>query len=102
MGPGFFSRGSKSDPHHPTPDPQLCSWMYINIILYKKSNESPLLGTTFTRPIDNVFIFMFLLMAMLGTGLNFETAFSAVGACLNNLGPGPQNPKTPRGEKILL
>jgi trk system potassium uptake protein TrkH len=35
-----------------------------------------------------VFIFMFLLMAMLGTGLNFESAFSAVGACLNNLGPG--------------
>jgi trk system potassium uptake protein TrkH len=35
-----------------------------------------------------VFIFMFLLMAMLGTGMNFETAFSAVGACLNNLGPG--------------
>ena len=31
---------------------------------------------------------MFLLMAMLGTGLNFETAFCAVGACLNNLGPG--------------
>ena len=35
-----------------------------------------------------VFIFMFLLMAMLGTGLSFESAFSAVGACLNNLGPG--------------
>ena len=35
-----------------------------------------------------VFIFMFLLMAMLGTGVSFETAFSAVGACLNNLGPG--------------
>tara|TARA_B100000287_G_scaffold424912_1_gene470369 strand:+ start:147 stop:1589 length:1443 start_codon:yes stop_codon:yes gene_type:complete len=35
-----------------------------------------------------VFVFMFLLMAMLGTGLNFESAFSAVGACLNNLGPG--------------
>ena len=35
-----------------------------------------------------VFIFMFLLMAMLGTGLDFESAFSAVGACLNNLGPG--------------
>ena len=31
---------------------------------------------------------MFLLMAMLGTGLNFESAFSAIGACLNNLGPG--------------
>ena len=35
-----------------------------------------------------VFIFMILLMAMLGTGLSFESAFSAVGACLNNLGPG--------------
>ena len=35
-----------------------------------------------------VIIFMFLLMAMLGTGLNFESAFSAIGACLNNLGPG--------------
>ena len=35
-----------------------------------------------------VFIFMFLLLAMLGTGLDFESAFSAVGACLNNLGPG--------------
>ena len=35
-----------------------------------------------------VFIFMFLLMAMLGTGLDFESSFSAVGACLNNLGPG--------------
>jgi trk system potassium uptake protein TrkH len=34
---------------------------------------------------------MFLLLAMLGTGLNFETAFSAVGACLNNLGPGLGN-----------
>ena len=31
---------------------------------------------------------MFLLLAMLGTGLDFESAFSAVGACLNNLGPG--------------
>ena len=31
---------------------------------------------------------MFLLLSMLGTGLDFESAFSAVGACLNNLGPG--------------
>ena len=35
-----------------------------------------------------VFIFMFLLMAMLGTGLDFESSFSSIGACLNNLGPG--------------
>ena len=32
------------------------------------------------------FIMMFLIL--LGTGLDFVTAFSAVGACINNLGPG--------------
>jgi trk system potassium uptake protein TrkH len=32
------------------------------------------------------FIAMFLIL--LGTGLDFVTAFSAVGACINNLGPG--------------
>ena len=32
------------------------------------------------------FIVMFLIL--LGTGLDFVTAFSAVGACINNLGPG--------------
>ena len=32
------------------------------------------------------FIIMFLIL--LGTGLDFVTAFSAVGACINNLGPG--------------
>ena len=35
-----------------------------------------------------VISFMVLLIAMLMTGLDFLTAFSAVGACLNNLGPG--------------
>jgi len=33
-------------------------------------------------------IFLVLVVAMMMTGLNFETAFSAVAACLNNLGPG--------------
>jgi trk system potassium uptake protein TrkH len=28
------------------------------------------------------------MIMMVGTGLNFETAFSAVAASLNNLGPG--------------
>ena len=32
--------------------------------------------------------FMILFLAVLATGLDFITAFSAVGACLNNLGPG--------------
>jgi trk system potassium uptake protein TrkH len=31
---------------------------------------------------------MLLLLAMLGTGLGFESSFSAIGATLNNLGPG--------------
>ena len=29
-----------------------------------------------------------MLGALLVTGLDFESAFSAIGACLNNLGPG--------------
>ena len=32
--------------------------------------------------------FILLLLAILISGLDFESAFSAVGACLNNLGPG--------------
>jgi trk system potassium uptake protein TrkH len=35
-----------------------------------------------------VVAFLLMLVVLLGTGLDFTTAFSAVGACLNNLGPG--------------
>ena len=35
-----------------------------------------------------VISFMLLLFALLATGLDFTSAFSAIGACLNNLGPG--------------
>ena len=35
-----------------------------------------------------VMAFMLMLMALLATGLDIITAFSAVGACINNLGPG--------------
>ena len=35
-----------------------------------------------------VVVFLFMLMAMLGTGVDMITAFSAVGASINNLGPG--------------
>jgi trk system potassium uptake protein TrkH len=34
------------------------------------------------------FIFFLLLMTLLATGLDFETAFSAVSSSINNLGPG--------------
>ena len=35
-----------------------------------------------------VISFVILLMTVLISGLDLETAFSSVGACLNNLGPG--------------
>jgi trk system potassium uptake protein TrkH len=35
-----------------------------------------------------VISFIILLLGLLITGLDFESAFSAIGACLNNLGPG--------------
>ncbi len=35
-----------------------------------------------------VFIFVVMMLALMATGLNFITAFSAVSACINNLGPG--------------
>lgn len=33
-------------------------------------------------------LFVLMVMILLATGLDFVTAFSAVTACLNNLGPG--------------
>ncbi len=38
-----------------------------------------------------VMAFMAMLLALLATGLDIITAFSAVGACINNLGPGLEN-----------
>lgn len=38
-----------------------------------------------------VMVFMAMLLALLATGLDIITAFSAVGACINNLGPGLEN-----------
>ena len=35
-----------------------------------------------------VMVFMAMLLALLAAGLDIITAFSAVGACINNLGPG--------------
>jgi trk system potassium uptake protein TrkH len=35
-----------------------------------------------------IFTYMVMMVALLATGLDHVTAFSAVGACLNNLGPG--------------
>ena len=54
-----------------------------------------------------VISFMVLLLALLMTGLNFESSFSAIGACLNNLGPGlgevsqTYQSVTPAGKLIL-
>ncbi len=73
---------------------------YLNImkIIHPNSIVSLKIGT---RSVDDqaatsvwgffsiyVISFMVLLLAILVTGLDLESAFSAVGACLNNLGPG--------------
>lgn len=38
-----------------------------------------------------VFVFIAMFLMLLATGMDFLTAFSAVGACINNLGPGMGN-----------
>lgn len=54
-----------------------------------------------------VISFIILLLGLLVTGLDFESAFSAIGACLNNLGPGlgevsnNYQSVTPAGKLIL-
>ena len=54
-----------------------------------------------------VISFVILLLGLLVTGLDFESAFSAIGACLNNLGPGlgdvsqTYESVTPFGKAIL-
>ncbi len=73
---------------------------YLNImkIIHPNSIVSLKIGT---RSVDDqaatsvwgffsiyVISFMVLLLAILVSGLDLESAFSAVGACLNNLGPG--------------
>lgn len=45
-----------------------------------------------------VMAFMVMLLALLATGLDIVTAFSAVGACINNLGPGLANVAVTYGE----
>ena len=45
-----------------------------------------------------VMAFMVMLLALLATGLDIITAFSAVGACINNLGPGLANVAQTYGE----
>ncbi|MEX0965095.1 MAG: TrkH family potassium uptake protein [Pseudohongiellaceae bacterium] len=45
-----------------------------------------------------VMAFMVMLLALLATGLDIITAFSAVGACINNLGPGLANVAVTYGE----
>lgn len=45
-----------------------------------------------------VMVFMLMLLALLATGLDIITAFSAVGACINNLGPGLANVSVTYGD----
>jgi trk system potassium uptake protein TrkH len=61
------------------------------VIPLKVSNrrvEAKVISAVWSFMAIYMFAFTILLVLLVATGLNFETAFSAVVACLNNLGPG--------------
>ena len=60
----------------------------IPIKLGGKPVESRVLGAVWGFFAVYIATYMFMMLALLTTGLDHVTAFSAVGACLNNLGPG--------------
>jgi len=60
----------------------------IPIKLGNNPVEEPILNAVWGFFAAYVTVFSFLMLALLATGLDQVTAFSAMAACLNNLGPG--------------
>ena len=60
----------------------------IHIKLGNKPVEEPVINAVWGFFASYVAIFAILLLLLMATGLDQVTAFSAVAACLNNLGPG--------------
>ena len=63
----------------------------VSIKLGKKSLDPRVSESVWGFFAVYVMAFMVMLLALLATGLDIITAFSAVGACINNLGPGLAN-----------
>lgn len=70
----------------------------IPIKLGGKPVESRVLGAVWGFFAVYIATYMVMMLALLTTGLDHVTAFSAVGACLNNLGPGLGNVSAHYGE----
>lgn len=60
----------------------------ISLKIGTKSLENDVTASVWAFFSVYVISFVVLLLALVSTGLDFQSAFSAVGACLNNLGPG--------------
>ncbi|MDB3996913.1 TrkH family potassium uptake protein [Gammaproteobacteria bacterium] len=60
----------------------------ISIKIGTKSLENDVTASVWAFFSVYVISFVVLLLALVSTGLDFQSAFSAIGACLNNLGPG--------------
>lgn len=60
----------------------------ISLKIGTKSLENDVTASVWAFFSVYVISFLVLLLALVSTGLDFQSAFSAIGACLNNLGPG--------------
>jgi len=60
----------------------------ISLKIGTKSLENDVTASVWAFFSVYVISFVILLLALVSTGLDFQSAFSAIGACLNNLGPG--------------
>ena len=60
----------------------------ISLKIGTKSLENDVTASVWAFFSVYVISFIVLLLALVSTGLDFQSAFSAIGACLNNLGPG--------------
>ena len=60
----------------------------ISLKIGTKSLENDVTASVWAFFSVYVISFVVLLLALVSTGLDFQSAFSAIGACLNNLGPG--------------
>ena len=60
----------------------------ISLKIGTKSLENDVTASVWAFFSVYVISFVVLLLSLVSTGLDFQSAFSAIGACLNNLGPG--------------
>jgi len=70
----------------------------IPIKLGDKSVQEPIINAVWGFFASYVAVFAFLMLSLMATGLDQVTAFSAMAACMNNLGPGLGDVSTHYGD----